>query len=172
MRWYQRFFRREATEKHLDAELRFHLEQRTADLVAAGMTPGEAQRRAQIEFGGLDQAKEECRDVGASHFLEILIQDLRYGLRTLVKDPGFTAIAVVTLALGIGANTTIFSAVSAILLRKPPVGDPNHLYTVSSKNLGNGGDLVTVSVLDLSPGKSRATSSRRWPLSPTATRSL
>ncbi len=156
MRWYHRFFHRGLTEKQLDAELRFHLDQRIADLVTTGMVPEEAYRRARLEFGGLDAVKEECRDMGTARFLEILIQDLRYGLRMLVKDPGFTAIAVLTLALGIGANTTIFSAVSAILLRKPPVTDPNHLYTVSSRNLRNGGELVTVSVPDFESWKEQS----------------
>ena len=156
MRWYQRFIRRGLTEKHLDAELRFHLEQQIADYTAAGITPEEARRRARLEFGGLDQVKEECREVGVAHFLEVLMQDLRYGLRMLVKDPGFTAIAVVTLALGIGANTTIFSAISALLLRKPPVTDPNRLYTVSSKNLRKGDDLVRISVLDFESWKEQS----------------
>jgi hypothetical protein len=97
MRWYQRFFRRARTERQLDAELRFHLEQQIADYVATGMTPEEARRRARLEFGGLDQVKEECRDVGAARFIETLIQDLRYGLRQLRRNPGFTAVAVITL---------------------------------------------------------------------------
>ena len=77
MRWYQRFFSRGLTEKKLDAELRFHLELQIADYVAAGMTPDEARRRAQLEFGGLDQMKEACRDVGGARFFETSIQDLR-----------------------------------------------------------------------------------------------
>jgi putative ABC transport system permease protein len=127
MRWYQRFFRRGLTEKHLDAELRFHLDQQIADYVAAGMTPEEASRRARLEFGGLDQAKEECRDVGASHFFEILIQDLRYGLRLLARSPGFAVVALLTLALGIGLNTSIFSVVDGLFLRSLPAENPDQL---------------------------------------------
>jgi hypothetical protein len=81
MRWYQRFFRRSLTEKHLDAELQFHLDRQTADYIAAGMKPEEARRRARLEFGGLDQVKEECRDLGSARFIETLVQDLRFGLR-------------------------------------------------------------------------------------------
>jgi putative ABC transport system permease protein len=118
MRWYQRFFRREVTEKHLDAELRFHLEHRIADLVAAGMAPEKARRQARLEFGGLDQVKEECRDVGVSHIIETFVQDLRYGLRQLRRNPGFAVLAVLALALGLGANTAIFSLAEAVLF--PP----------------------------------------------------
>jgi putative ABC transport system permease protein len=137
MRWYQRFFRRGLAEKHLDAELRFHLEQQIADYIAAGMKPDEARRRARLEFGGLDKVKEECRDVGAAHFLETLIQDLRYGLRMMVKNPGFTAVAVVTLALGIGLNTAIFSMANALVFRPLPVQHPEQIYTLSAEGKGN-----------------------------------
>jgi hypothetical protein len=78
--------------------------------------------------------KEEWRDVGGSPIIETFVQDLRYGLRQLRRNPGFTLVAVLTLALGTGANTTIFSAISAILLRKPPVKDPNRLCSVASAN--------------------------------------
>jgi predicted permease len=135
MRWYQRFFRRGLTEKHLDAELRFHLEQQIADYVVAGMTPEEARRRARLEFGGLDQVKEECRDVGAARFMEALLQDVRYGVRMLRKNPGFTAVAVLTLALGIGVNTALLSFADALLFRPLPVKDPARVLTLYRRSV-------------------------------------
>ena len=145
MRWYQRFFQRALTEKHLDAELRFHLDQRIADLVATGMAQEEARRRARLEFGGLDQAKEECRDVGASHFFEILIQDLRYGLRLLARSPGFAAVALLTLTLGIGLNTSIFSVVDGLFLRSLPAENPDQLVWMYGMRQGQ---VVTASYPD------------------------
>jgi putative ABC transport system permease protein len=139
MRWYQRFFRRGLTEKHLDAELQFHLDQRTADLVATGMATEDARRQARLEFGGIDQLKEACRDVGAAHVLETLAQDVRYGLRQLQRSPGFTAVAVLTLALGIGVNTAIFSLIDAVMLRTLPVEKPGELYQVQVGNADEGG---------------------------------
>jgi putative ABC transport system permease protein len=120
MRWYRRLFRRARTERQLDAELQFHLDQQIADYIASGMTPEAARRRARLEFGGLEQMKEECRDIGAARFVETLIQDLRYGLRQLRRNRGFTIVAVVTVALGIGATTAIYTLINTVLLRPLP----------------------------------------------------
>jgi predicted permease len=130
MRWYQRLFRRARTERQLDEELRFHLEQQVSDYVASGMTPEEARRRARLEFGGLDQVKEECRDVGAARFVEALIQDVRYGLRQLRRNPGFTVLAVLALALGMGANAGIFSLAEAVLFPRFAGAQPSRLAAI------------------------------------------
>jgi predicted permease len=148
MRWYQRFFSRSLTEKHLDAELQFHLDQQTADYIAAGMKPEEARRRARLEFGGLDEIKEECRDLGSARFIEMLVQDLRFGLRRLAKNPGFMAVAVLSLALGMGTSTAIFALIDAVMLRTMPVKHPEQLAQLvcryhqrpNPEHSGNGSD--------------------------------
>jgi hypothetical protein len=122
-----RLLRRRRLEAQLDAELRDHLERQVADYVRDGLSEAEARRPAQLALGGLEQVKEACRDARGTQLLEDLGQDLRYGLRVLRKIPVFTAVAVLSLALGIGANTAIFTLVDSLVLRSLPVREPERL---------------------------------------------
>lgn len=129
MRWWHELFRRNILEQQLDDELRFHVERQIDANVAAGMSLEEARRRAILQLGGVDQIKEDCRDERSTRWAESIAQDVRYGLRTLRKYPGFMAVAVITLALGIGANTAIFSLVYATLLKPLPYNDAERIIT-------------------------------------------
>jgi len=119
--------RRPAAENELNDELRFHIERQTDKYVKSGMSHAEALRRARLEFGGLDQVKNECREARGVSLVESLVQDLHYSARTLLHSPAFTACAVLTLAFGIGANTAIFSVVNQVLLNPLPYPNPQEL---------------------------------------------
>src|SRR5438445_4787581 len=131
--WLRATLKHSRMESEMDAELRFHVEAYAEDLVRGGVPHKEAMRQARIEFGGIERAKEECREARGVNILESLIQDVRYGLRTLQKNPGFTVVAVVTLALGMGANAAIFGLVDSAFLRGLPFREPDrlvHIWTV------------------------------------------
>ena len=137
MRWLSQLrlrarslFRKRQADGELSDELQFHLDGRADELVADGMTPEQARRLARRELGTLALIEEDCRDARRVNYIEQTIRDARYGLRSLIRSPGFATMAIVTLALGIGANTAIFSAVDAVLLRPLPYPAADELVIV------------------------------------------
>ena len=125
--FFQNIFRKKRTEQELDDELRDYVELTTAENIQRGMSPEAAFQKARRDLGGMEQVKERVR-VGVS--LEILMQDVRYAIRGLRKNPSIAAVAVLTLALGIGANTTIFSVVNGVLLKPLPYPNPDRLISL------------------------------------------
>jgi len=128
--WTDATLRRARMEREMDAELRFHLDAYAEDLERQGVPREQALRRARVEFGGIERAKEECRDARGVRLLETLWQDIRYGVRSILHAPGFTAVTVLTLGLGVGATTAIFSAVNPILFESLPYPHAGRLAAV------------------------------------------
>src|SRR5216683_3249548 len=133
MNWWKRLSRRTQMEAQLEKELSFHLEQHTSQLIGRGIPPDEARRQARLALGGPEQVKEKCRDARGTRWLEDLFQDFRYALRTLRQRPGFAAVAILTLALGSGATTVMFTVINGVLLKPLAYPDADRLVTLHGK---------------------------------------
>ncbi|MES1240872.1 MAG: ABC transporter permease [Acidobacteriota bacterium] len=137
------------SEREMDDELRFHIEMETAQNVGRGMSPELARTEALRAFGGVEKTKEQCREARGGRWIEELAQDVRYGVRTLRMHPGYTAVVVLILALGIGANTAMFSAVNAVLLRPLPYADGDRLVVLHQKAALTGVDDLAFSPVEM-----------------------
>src|SRR6266513_4631461 len=133
--WVQAMLRRSRMESEMDAELRFHVKEFAEDLVRGGLSRQEAIRRARMEFGGIERAKEEGRNERRVSLIDSLMQDMRFSVRQIRRNSGFTLAVVITLALGMGANTAVFSILHTVLLRPLPYRDPDRLVTVWQENV-------------------------------------
>src|SRR6266851_8350680 len=130
MKWLTRIFHRnEEIDREIDEELRFHIETRIERYIQTGMTPEQARRNTLDRFGNFEQIRETVREIDLGR-IESVWQDVRYAARTLAKSPGFTMTALLSLALGIGLNTAIFSAINAVLLRPLPYKDPERILDI------------------------------------------
>ena len=137
MNWFQRLSKTGRMEKELDAELRFHFETQVAAKIEAGMTEAEARRATRLEFGGLEQIKQDCRESRGTLWLVSIVQDLRFGARILAKSPGFSVTAIVVLALGIGVSILGFSLYNIMALQSIPVRDPATVVRIQRRSPEN-----------------------------------
>jgi putative ABC transport system permease protein len=135
MHWLHRLWHKSVAERQLDSELNFHLEQQISAYVASGIPPEEARRRANLEFGGVERFKEECRETRTENPFDILLRDFRFAFRGLLKDRKFALIAMFALALGIGSSTAIFSVIDNVLLHPFAYKDTPHLVTLRLRDL-------------------------------------
>jgi predicted permease len=149
LRRWRPLLQRDRVERELDAELRFHLEMEIEQQVRRGASEGDARRSVLRAFGGVEQIKEQCRDSWSGRMLEILAQDVRYALRGLRRSPGFALLVVLTLGLGIGANTAVFSVLNGVLLRPLPFAGGDRLVRVRQAAPGAGLGAVDFSVPEL-----------------------
>ena len=167
--FFQTLFRKTRTEQDLDDELAAYLAETTAENIQRGIPPEAAAAQARRDLGGMEQVKENVRDVRVGVSLEILIQDVRYAIRSLRKNPSFAAVAILTLALGIGANTTIFSVVDGVLLKPLPYPNPERLVTLWESH-PKFGRFLTVAPANFYDWRAQSTSFDKWQLSiPTRT---
>jgi predicted permease len=157
MTWLDRLLRRKQMEERLERELRFHLDEHTSDLIGRGVDPSEARRQARLALGGPEQVKEECRDAQGTHWLDDLPRDFRYALRSLQLRPGFAAVTLCTLALGIGATTIMFTVINGVLLKPLSYPEPERLVTLHGQT-EKYGDHWGVSYLDFLDYKSESRS--------------
>ncbi len=137
MNWIQRLVQRGRMEEQLDRELRFHFETQVAEKVRGGSSEAEARRATRLEFGGMEQVKESCRESRGTLWLASIVQDLRFGVRVLARSPGFSTIAIVVLALGIGISTLAFSLYNLIALQAIPVRDPATIVNIQRRSPEN-----------------------------------
>src|SRR5262245_27465053 len=126
--------KRRDVHREIDEELRHHIEVRTAENIADGMAPDDAAREARKRFGNLQTLREDCRTARGANLGESTWQDLRFGARMLRKNPGFSAVAILTLALGIGATTAIYSVVNTVLLNPIPAHEPERLFEIGERS--------------------------------------
>jgi putative ABC transport system permease protein len=152
---FEALFRRPGMEQRMDSELRIHIEAYTDDLVRSGVPRAEAERRSRMEFGSIEAVKDECREARGLRWPDELHQDLRYAFRSLRKAPGFAVAAILSLALGIGAVTAIFSVVNAALIRPLPYEDPGRLTAIYEDHTSRGArhsTLANANFIDLRVG--------------------